>query len=139
MSIEKSAGAVIFRKENKKIYYLLLHYQWGHWDFPKGHIEKGEDALEAARREVFEETGLKDITFIKGFQEVNKYFFKFKGKTIFKSVVFYLAETQTKEVKISFEHIGFKWLPFKEALNQLTFKNAKEIFKQANDFLKKHG
>lgn len=42
MPVEKSAGAVIFRKEEGKIYYLLLHYQARHWDFPKGHLEKGE-------------------------------------------------------------------------------------------------
>ncbi|GAI42981.1 unnamed protein product, partial [marine sediment metagenome] len=42
MPLEKSAGAVIFSRSDKKIEYLLLHYQAGHWDFPKGNIEKGE-------------------------------------------------------------------------------------------------
>lgn len=138
MPLEKSAGAVIFRKENKKIYYLLLHYQWGHWDFPKGNIEKGEELKDTVKREVREETGIENIEFIPGFKENIKYFFKLKGKTIFKIVTFLLAETKEKEIKISREHVGFKWLPFKEAFDQLTFKNAKEILKKANDFLKKH-
>jgi len=141
MPIEKSAGAVIFRKEGGKIYYLLLHYPSNakapreYWDFPKGHIEKGENLEETAKREVEEETGLKDIKLIEGFKEWIKYFFKFKGKNIFKIVTFFLAETKTKTVKVSFEHIGFKWLPYEEAIEKLTFKNAKEILKKANDYL----
>ena len=141
MPLEKSAGTVIFRKEGNKIYYLLLHYQSGarrphpYWDFPKGHIEKGEKPEEAARREAGEETGIKKIKILPDFRENIKYFFKFKGKTVFKIVTFFLAETEAKKVKISREHIGYKWLPYKEALNQLKFKNAKEILKKANDFL----
>ncbi|MFH1841197.1 MAG: bis(5'-nucleosyl)-tetraphosphatase [Candidatus Nealsonbacteria bacterium] len=140
MPFEKSAGAVIFRKDNG-IKYLLLHYPTGSrtkkdfWDFPKGHIEKGEKELETARREVREETGLEDIKFIEGFKEWIKYFFKDKGKNIFKIVTFYLAETKREKVKISFEHIGYKWLSYKKASEELTFKNAKDILKKANEFL----
>lgn len=144
MPVEKSAGAVIFRPqptrrpgEENKIYYLLLHYQSGHWDFPKGNIEKGEKLEETVRRETKEETGIEDIKFIPGFKEAIKYFYKLKGKNIFKIVTFFLAETKTKKVKISWEHIGYKWLPYEEALEQLTFKNAKEILKKANHFLSK--
>ena len=137
MPIEKSAGAVIFRK-NKKIYYLLLHHQAGHWDFPKGIIEKGEKLKETAKREVKEETGIEDIKFIEGFQEWIKYFFKLKGKAIFKIVTFLLAETKEKEVKISWEHIDYKWLPHKEALEQLTFGNTKEILQRAHQFLQQN-
>ena len=144
MPLEKSAGAVIFRKEGNKIYYLLLHYPSNakapreYWDFPKGHIEKGEKIEETVKREVKEETGLKDIKLIEGFKEWIKYFFKFKGKNIFKIVTFFLAETKTKTVKVSFEHIGFKWLPYEEAIEKLTFKNAKDILKKANDYLKNY-
>jgi len=142
--VEKSAGAVVFRKEGNKIYYLLLHYPSGartprnYWDFPKGHIERGEKEIETVKREVKEETGLEDIKFIEGFKKWVKYFFRFQGKTVFKIVIFYLVETKNKNVKISFEHIGYKWLPYKEALEQLLFKNAKEILEEANNFLKNH-
>ncbi|PIR72319.1 MAG: diadenosine tetraphosphate hydrolase [Candidatus Nealsonbacteria bacterium CG10_big_fil_rev_8_21_14_0_10_36_24] len=146
MPKETSAGAIIFRKEDSVIYYLLLHYKSGHWDFPKGHIEEGEKEEDTVKREVAEETGIKNIKIIEGFKERIKYFFrenynskenKEKGRKewIFKTVTFYLAQTQTKEVKISFEHKGFKWLRYEEALKQLTFKNAKEILKKANDRL----
>ncbi len=140
--IEKSAGAVVFRKEDNDIYYLLLNYPSSsksttdYWDFPKGHQESGEKELDAAKREVEEETGLKDLRFVQGFKEWLKYFFKFEGRNIFKIVVFYLAETNTKDIKISSEHIGYKWLSCEEALKQLTFQNAKEILKKANNFLK---
>ena len=139
MPLEKSAGAVIFSRADKKIEYLLLHYQAGHWDFPKGNIEKGEKVEETVKREVKEETGIEDIKFTPGFKESIKYFYKLKGKNIFKIATFLLAETKTKEVKISWEHIGFKWLPYGEVLEQLTFENAKEILKKANDFLSKKG
>ncbi len=135
MPVERSAGAVIFRKETDVTEYLLLHYQSGHWDFPKGHIEKEEKEVDTVKREVEEETGLKDLKIIEDLKEQIKYFFKLKGQSIFKTVIFYLAETKTKEVKISWEHIGYKWLPYEEAIEQLTFKNAKDVLKKAHNFL----
>ncbi len=144
MPKETSAGAVIFRKENNEIYYLLLHYESGHWDFPKGHIEEGEEEEETVKREVAEETGIEDVEIIKGFKEWIKYTFRQtyglkeeekKAPWVFKIVTFYLAETKTKEVKISFEHLGYKWLPYEQALEQVTFKKAKEILKKANHYL----
>jgi 8-oxo-dGTP pyrophosphatase MutT (NUDIX family) len=145
MTVEKSAGAVIFRKENNKIYYLLLHYpsssraKRDYWDFSKGHIEKGEKEIDTVKREVEEETGLKDIEFLGGFKSGIRYFFRFQGQNILKFVTFYLAETKEEEVKISKEHIGFAWLPYEEAEARLKFKNAKEILKKANDFLSRKG
>lgn len=137
MPLEKSAGAVTFHRKKGVIKYLLLHYQMGHWDFPKGNIEKGEKLEETVRREIKEETGIEKIEFIVGFKEWFKYFYKLKNKNIFKIVTFFLAEAKTETVKISYEHIGYKWLPYREALDQLTFKNAKEVLKKANDCLKK--
>lgn len=149
MPLEKSAGVVVFRKEprikikdfeqGKKdtIKYLLLHYQAGHWDFPKGNIEKGEGLRDTARREVEEETGIKEIEFVPDFQQTIKYFYKLKGKNIFKVVVFLLAETKQKAVKISWEHKGYKWLLFAEALEKLSFKNSKQVLKKAHQFINK--
>lgn len=158
MPFEKSAGAVIFYKRGKKIEYLLLHYEAGHWDFPKGHIEKNENPIETAKREVEEETGIKDIEILPDFKDHISYFYrkpkrwifgrpkdgdgikarleKHRNGAIFKTVTFYLTQAKTKEVKLSFEHIGYKWLPYKKALEQLTFNNAKETLKRANKFLK---
>lgn len=145
MPKEKSAGAVVYRKKEGNIYYLLLHYQSKHWDFPKGHIEEGENEEETVKREVEEETGIKDIKIIPGFKEWIKYFFKAtynlenkekkKAPWIFKIVVFYLAKTDIEEIKISSEHVNYKWLTYHEALKQVTHKNAKNILEKANNFL----
>jgi len=144
MPVERSAGAIIFRKEEGKTYYLLLNYPSGtkakkeYWDFPKGHIEKGENETDAAKREAAEETGLADLKFVEGFKEMNKYFFKLEGETVFKTVAYYLTETKKKEIKLSLEHIGFEWLQFPETLDQLSFKNTKDILTKANEFLKNY-
>ncbi|SRR3989338_8603354 len=145
MPKEKSAGAVIFRIENGKPYYLILRYHSGHWEFAKGHIEEGESNEETVKREIEEETGIKEIKIIHGFKEYVKYFFKasygLKGEEkkkapwIFKLVVFYLAQTKETEVKISEEHKDFAWLPYENALKKLTYKNAKEILKKAHNYL----
>ncbi len=151
MPKEKSAGAIIFRKENNEIYYLLLHYapsepgKRGQWGFAKGHVEQGETEIETAKREINEETGIKDLKIIPGFKELEKYFFKKsyglegearkKAPWVFKLVVFFIAETKTKEIKISDEHIGFVWLPIKEAIKKTTFKNSKKLLKEADDFI----
>ena len=66
---EHSAGAVIFRNEPGKKLYLLLHYESGHWDFAKGHVEKGETIEQTIGRECEEETGIRDLEFIDGFSE----------------------------------------------------------------------
>jgi 8-oxo-dGTP pyrophosphatase MutT (NUDIX family) len=137
MPFERSCGTVVFRKEDGKIYYLLLHYESSHWDFAKGHVEKGEDERTTAKRELAEETGINDAKFVEGFKERIRYFYKHDGETMSKEVVFFLVETKIKDVKISFEHKDFKWLPFDEAYKQVTFKNAKTVLKKANEFLTK--
>jgi len=143
MPVEKSAGAIIFRKEEGKIYYLLLRYpsesRKEYWGFPKGHVEKGEGLEQTVKREIKEETGLEDIKIIKEFQEQEKYFFTRDRKKIYKTVTFLLAETKTKKVIISLEHLNYKWLVYKEALEKLTYKNAKEILQKANEFISRKG
>jgi bis(5'-nucleosidyl)-tetraphosphatase len=135
MPSEHSAGAVVFRKEDGKILYLLVHYEEGHWGASKGHIEKGETLEETTRRELQEETGITDAHFIEGFKESTSYFFYAEGKRVFKAVTFLLIETHTSEVKLSFEHTGYAWLPFEEALEKVTYKDEKGILKKADEFI----
>ena len=139
MPREVSAGAIIVRKSPSGREFLILHYELGHWDFTKGHIEKGEDERETVRREVTEETGITDIMFVEGFRETIKYFFKWKGRGIFKIVIFYLVETPQKEVKLSHEHIGYEWLSFGDAMKRLKFKNSRTILEKAYEVLQKQG
>ncbi len=135
MKFEQSAGAVVFLKEKESIKYLILQYAAHHWDFPKGHIEKGEEELETVKRETQEETGITDLSIVPDFKEKIAYFFSADKEKIKKEVVFYLAQTRTKAVKLSFEHEDFLWLPYDEACDKVTFKTAKDILKKANDFL----
>jgi bis(5'-nucleosidyl)-tetraphosphatase len=134
MPSEKSCGAVIFKRNgNKK--YLLLHYEGGHWDFVKGHVEKNESEIDTARRETEEEAGITDLTFIQGYRHPISYYYRRAGKTVYKQVIFYVVETHTDAVRLSGEHVGFEWLPYDKAYSRLTYKNAKETLRKAQEFL----
>lgn len=140
MPKEVSYGAVIYRKEGKKFLYLLL-YRKAHahykemWAFPRGLIEKGETPEEDIRRELKEETGITNIKFIRAFQEKVKWFYRKESKLILKEAIYYLAETKSKKVKLSFEHNDYKWCDYGEALKLVTFSNTKKVLKKANKFL----
>lgn len=134
---EISAGAIIYRFEERTPFYLLLHYAGGHWDFVKGHIESGEDELTTVQRETAEETGITELKILPGFRDLTRYFFKRGKTTVYKEVVFYAAETTQKQVKISHEHIGYIWLNYEDALRQITFENAKTMLKRVHALVSK--
>lgn len=149
MPVERSAGAVVFRDTKKGRVYLVLQHPGGtnrrvsrptatgHWDFPKGHIEKGEKTEDTVRREVKEETGIRRITFIPGFKETIRYFVNYDGAKRLKFVAFFLAITRETRVIISPEHQAYAWLDFPHAYRRLTYANAKAILKKAEAFLAK--
>ena len=134
---ETSAGIILFRKEDSKILFLLLHYPSGHWDFVKGKMEKGESTHETAIREAQEETGITDITFLENFEEWIKYDFQYQGELVHKKVVFFLAETKTKEVMISHEHLDYTWMDYNTSMEKTTFDNAKTVLTRAHTLLTK--
>lgn len=135
MLYERSAGAVMFYYDGKRTEYLLLLYGAGHWDFPKGNIEENEEELETVRREIFEETGIKNLVFIPNFRHEIRYFYRKKGELVNKEVVFYLVRSYEKEVRLSSEHKDYAWLDYENALRRLTYKTAKETLVKAHDFL----
>lgn len=134
---EKSIGAVIFRIDYNEKKYLLLHYGAGHWDFVKGHVEGDETEHETLIREVREETGIRDAHLLKGFHEEIKYEFRRRNDTVYKKVIFYILETETKNVVISHEHVDYKWLNYDDSMKLLTFENAKKMLRLADEFTKK--
>jgi bis(5'-nucleosidyl)-tetraphosphatase len=136
---ERSSGAVIFRNEAGKRVYLLLHYGKGHWGFVKGNIEKTEDDKKTVVRETREETGITDLAFFDGFKEYSTYFYSNDGKSISKEVVYFLAETIVKDIRLSKEHIGYKWRNYEGALKDLTYDGDKKILKKANLFFEEKG
>jgi len=136
---ERSAGFIIFHRSegsSGQIEFLLLDYG-RHWDFPKGHLEKGEDDLTAARRELREETGIKNIKLVDEFNEQIVYFFRHpKRGLIRKTVVLFLAEVFGREITLSREHSGFEFLPYPQAIKRLTFPTARKALESAWNRLK---
>jgi len=136
MPEERSAGAIVFRRVNGIRNYLLLKYPSGYWEFPKGNVEPGESPIDAARREVMEETGLR-VRFIEGFERRITYYYRKDGQLVRKEVTFFLAEAPGGEVRVSWEHQGYKWAPYEEALRDVGFENSRKVLMDAEDFLKR--
>ena len=139
MKKEISAGVVVFRRTEKGVLYLLLKYGWGHWGFIKGHIEPGEKDIDTVKREAFEEAGLSDLKFIFGFREKIEYEYFFRRERRHKTVYYYLAETKQENVRLSYEHKDYAWLPFEDALKRITYDNDREVLRKAHRYLKKLG
>jgi bis(5'-nucleosidyl)-tetraphosphatase len=134
---ETSAGALIFRDDpvRRVRLFLVLHYPAGHWDFPKGAVEKGETQEQAAKREILEETGIRVDSFIPGFRKEIEYYYRRQNNLAHKRVIFFLATTNESKVRISYEHSGYDWLTFDQLIRRLTFENAKNVLREANSFL----
>ncbi len=138
MFTEKSAGFILISEndDTSDPSVLLLHYLSGHWDFPKGNIEIDETEMQAATRELKEETGIEIFTLIPGFRHVLNYKYTKKSTLISKQVTLFLACTDVNEVEISHEHIDHQWMEINAAVNQLTYSNAKIALTSAINFLK---
>ena len=132
---ERSAGAVLFNDTGGIRKFLLLKYPAGHWDFPKGNMEKGESEGQTVLREVNEETGLDDVKVIDGFRRKIEYFYRRENKSVHKEVVFLLAETKKEEVRLSFEHQAYGWYSLQEALKNVTYNNSRRTLLQAEKYL----
>src|ERR1039458_2306836 len=128
---EVSAGAVIYHDDpNSGVRkYLVLHYPAGHWDFPKGAVEKGETEEQAATREILEESSLHVSSFVPNFRKVIEYHYRRQDGLVHKRVIFFLAKSDIITVRVSFEHSGYDWLAFDQSLRRLTFENAKNVLR----------
>jgi len=138
MKFKFSAGYIVVNKNSKK--FLFLRNSRGWLDFPKGEIEKTENAKEAALRELEEETGLKkeEIAIDPFFVYSFKYFFYGENKEVIaKTVKIFLCETEKEEIKISPEHVGYVWLSYEEAMKNLSFKTTKKVVEVAFNYLTK--
>ena len=134
---ERSAGALVFNRDGGVRSYLILRYPAGHWDFPKGNIEKGETPVQTMLREVREETGLVSVEPVQGFERVIEYFYRRDDKRIHKQVVFFLAESRERKVTLSYEHEGYTWAPFERALKVVTYPNSKKLLQAAEERLRR--
>ena len=133
---EKSCGAVVFTRDNGVIKYVIVENIAGRCHgFPKGHVEGDETELQTARREIKEETSL-DVRFTDGFRIEDAY--PIKNGAVMKTVVYFLCEYKDQTPSAQEDEIAsVKVLPYEEALMLLEYESAKEVLRQANEFIKK--
>ena len=137
--MEKSCGVVLFNSDK----FLLLQHNnkdgrvEGHWDLPKGHVESGEEEIDTALRELKEETDIDDAEIIPNFKQFIDYKISKGSVPVSKKVVFFLAITRVWDVSLSSEHQNFVWMNFEEAIERLTYDNAKNILEEAHIFIRK--
>ncbi len=141
---EISVGAIIYKKTNENILFLLVYSKRNkEWGFAKGHIEQNETEIQTAKREIEEETGIKDITFIKNFKETDSYKIKgtlpsTKNRIIDKKVIYYMCYTNEDFTinNTDNEIDECKWVSYSDALSLLKYDKQKEILNKANEFIK---
>lgn len=128
---EKSCGCIII-KDNKVL--LVYEKNMNFWGFPKGHMEKGENEIETALREVKEEVGL-DVEI----DNEKRYVLNYNVRNeIDKTTVLYVASPKNEKIVMQESEIeDAKWCDFEEALNTLTFDNSREMFKNVIKDLKR--
>lgn len=138
MRKEITTGIIVFRRVREGIKFLILYHGHQYWNFPKGHIENEEQSLEAAYRETFEETGLRqeELRLVRNFKTYERFTFRRNGQTVYKIVILYLAQTNNPIVKISKEHQGYGWFFFEDAKKILGMhKDSQKVLQNAYDFL----
>ncbi len=129
MQKEKSCGAIIYN-QNKEV--LIVKHNKGHWDFPKGHVEGNETEQETAIREVKEETNI-DINILENYRYEIHYSPK---ENVEKTVVFFLANNTSKDtIKQDAEIANIGWFKYDEALDILTYNDAKRLLKKSYEDL----
>jgi bis(5'-nucleosidyl)-tetraphosphatase len=127
-----SCGVVVVRRESGALRYLLLRaYQY--WDFPKGVMEEGENPLQAAVREVEEETTIRQLDFHWG--EVHRETGPYRGGKVAR---YYIAQTHQIEIDLPVnpllgrpEHQAFRWVSYDEAYD-LVSPRVRNILDWAN-------
>jgi bis(5'-nucleosidyl)-tetraphosphatase len=116
-----SAGVVVVSLVERKLKFLLLR-AYRNWDFPKGLVDAGESPLDAALREVREETTLDDISFDWGlvYMDTGPYN---KGKI----ARYYIARSKERQILLPInpeigkpEHQEARWVSFERALEMVT-------------------
>ena len=130
-----SCGAVIYRKSQGRVLYLLLkHSNGNHWSLAKGHTEPGETEVQTALREIEEETAL-SVKLRPGFREAIGYS---PSTGIQKTVVFFLAKARGKKLKLQkSEILNAVWLELEDALKLISHKDTAEVLRRAERHLER--
>lgn len=138
-----SAGVIVFRDDNPRAYLLMRSALTRRpvWEFPKGALEAGESELEAAARELQEETGLcdGDYTLLDGFHEEERYCFT-RGdgpelRLIRKRVDYFLAEWLRGDIHVSREASRYEWVDAETAIRMIRFPEKRRVLSRAEAWL----
>lgn len=133
---EKSCGAIVYKKENNELKFLLVYQSNGHYSFPKGHVENNETEVETAIREIKEETNL-DVEIDTNFRSVITYLVE--SKNVMKDSVYFVATPTTYNLKNQEGEISeCGWYNYDEVMNKLEFDNIKEVFVKVNNYIFKN-
>ncbi len=128
---EIASGAVLAQEERKEL-LLLHHTEEDRWCFPKGHVEAGESLLEAAIREITEETGLKEFTIDQELGEVAYRFFDpRRDLNVFKTTVYFLAYTPDREAQPERLFDDYAWLSPREAFERVAYDTDRRMIEAA--------
>jgi len=129
MKITKSSGGVVVNPEGK---ILIVSQKGTSWSLPKGHINEGEGELTAARREIYEESGITDLELIRKLGSYERYSLNSHGqesKVELKNIAFFLFKTKTEVLKpVDPDNPEAKWVEKEEVANYLTHKKDKDFF-----------
>lgn len=132
MKKEFSSGAIVYNFLDDNIKFLIVKHVLGHFSFPKGHIENGESEIDAAVREVLEETGIL-ISIDTNFKRINTYC---PYKNVTKNVMYFVgipvsgvAKAQETEILEAF------WADYVSARNILTYESDKKILDDAYKYI----
>lgn len=121
---EPTSGGIVFRlsKDQKDIEILLIQDSKARWTIPKGHIEPGETAKMTARREIEEETGLKNVSILTWLGKIH---FKYRraDKLVLMTTQVYLVQAlDSHEMPVGEKWMkGIKWFSFTEALDTIEY------------------
>jgi 8-oxo-dGTP pyrophosphatase MutT (NUDIX family) len=136
--LEVSAGGIVFRRvPGEGARYLLIRDSYNNWGFPKGHLEGDESPAQAAMRETAEETGLQHLV-LQGPIRVIDWHFRFRGRHIHKYCHFFLFESPEGEVcpQVDEGITACQWRPLGEALETLSYDNARGVLKRAGEMVR---
>jgi 8-oxo-dGTP pyrophosphatase MutT (NUDIX family) len=136
--LEVSAGGIVFRRvPGEPPRYLLIRDSYNNWGFPKGHLEGDESPAQAALRETAEETGLGNLV-LHGPIRVIDWHFRFRGRHIHKYCHFFLFESPEGDVcpQVAEGITACQWRPLGEALDILSYDNARGVLKRAGEMVR---
>lgn len=134
MHLETSCGAIVYTRREGQYLFVIVQEKSGAYSFPKGHMEGSETEIETARREIFEETGLKPV-FVDGFRETDAYDLKEKPGTR-KQVVYFLAECGNEPMVAQKGEIRKTvLLPYDRAIERFEWEGTRRVLTSAYHFL----